>query len=74
MAENLHSPEVYDFRRYDRVWQRVAPDLEPYPGVSTAAAHARAPAAGGVRGIHGPAGESVARGRPGPLLHGQRGI
>ena len=38
MAENLHSPEVYDFRRYDRVWQRVAPDLEPYPGVSTAAA------------------------------------
>ena len=37
MAENLHSPEVYDFRRYDRVWQRVAPDLEPYPGVSTAA-------------------------------------
>ena len=38
MAENLHSPEVYDFRRYDRVWQRVAPDLEPYPGVSPAAA------------------------------------
>lgn len=36
MAENIHSPEVYDFRRYDRVWQRVAPDLEPYPGVNTA--------------------------------------
>lgn len=32
MAENLHTPEVYDFRQYDRVWQRVAPDLEPYPG------------------------------------------
>lgn len=38
MAENLHSPEVYDFRRYDRVWQRVAPDLEPYPGMNTSAA------------------------------------
>lgn len=37
MAENIHSPEVYDFRRYDRVWQRVAPDLEPYPGVNAAA-------------------------------------
>ncbi len=37
MAENLHSPEVYDFRRYDRVWQRVAPDLEPYPGMNAAA-------------------------------------
>ena len=36
MAQNLHSPEVYDFRRYDRVWQRVAPDLEPYPGGNTA--------------------------------------
>ena len=43
MAENLHSPEVYDFRRYDRVWQRVAPDLEPYPGVSTAAGNAAPP-------------------------------
>ena len=36
MVENIHSPEVYDFRRYDRVWQRVAPDLEPYPGGNTA--------------------------------------
>ena len=24
-------PEVYDFRQYDRIWQRVAPTLEPYP-------------------------------------------
>lgn len=43
MAENIHSPEVYDFRRYDRVWQRVAPDLEPYPGVNAAAAPAPQP-------------------------------
>lgn len=41
MAQDLHSPEVYDFRQYDRVWQRVAPDLEPYPGVN---AQAGAPA------------------------------
>lgn len=31
MEQSLHSPEVYDFRRYDRIWQRVAPALEPYP-------------------------------------------
>lgn len=33
MDQTLHSPEAYDFRQYDRVWQRVAPDLEPYPGM-----------------------------------------
>jgi len=31
MDQALHSPEVYDFRKYDRIWQRVAPTLEPYP-------------------------------------------
>ena len=31
MDQNLHTPEVYDFRQYDRLWQRVAPGLEPYP-------------------------------------------
>lgn len=31
MEQNLHGPEVYDFRQYDRIWQRVAPGLEPYP-------------------------------------------
>jgi len=31
MEQNLHGPEEYDFRRYDRLWQRVAPGLEPYP-------------------------------------------
>ena len=41
MAQNLHSPEVYDFRRYDRVLQRVAPDLEPNPGMNAAAGPAR---------------------------------
>lgn len=46
MAENIHSPEVYDFRRYDRVWQRVAPDLEPYPGVNAAAPQPQTPPAG----------------------------
>lgn len=31
MEQTLHSPEIYDFRQYDRIWQRVAPTLEPYP-------------------------------------------
>lgn len=33
MDQTVHSPEIYDYRQYDRVWQRVAPDLEPYPGM-----------------------------------------
>lgn len=37
MEQSLHSPEVYDFRQYDRIWQRVAPTLEPYPATATAA-------------------------------------
>lgn len=35
MDQTLHTPEVYDFRQYDRIWQRVAPNLEPYPGMTT---------------------------------------
>ncbi|WP_298031147.1 ferritin-like domain-containing protein [uncultured Dysosmobacter sp.] len=31
MEKTVHDPEVYDFRQYDRIWQRVAPTLEPYP-------------------------------------------
>lgn len=30
--------EAYDFRKYDRIWQRVAPTLEPYPEMGEAAA------------------------------------
>lgn len=32
MEQTAKTPEVYDFRQYDRIWQRVAPTLEPYPG------------------------------------------
>lgn len=38
MDQSIHTPEVYDFRQYDRIWQRVAPNLEPYPGMGQAAA------------------------------------
>lgn len=31
MNQTLHAPETYDYRRYDRIWQRVSPTLEPYP-------------------------------------------
>lgn len=33
MEQNVHGTDVYDFRQYDRIWQRVAPNLEPYPSV-----------------------------------------
>ena len=33
MEQKQPKPEVYDFRKQDRIWQRVAPGLEPYPAV-----------------------------------------
>lgn len=37
MEHMTQTPEVYDFRQYDRIWQRVAPNLEPYPGMAVSA-------------------------------------
>jgi len=44
MEQNLHSPEVYDFRQYDRIWQRVAPGMEPYPSAGQEPEHPSAAA------------------------------
>lgn len=38
MAQKLQGPEVYDFRRHDRLWRRVDPGLEPYPDTAAVAA------------------------------------
>lgn len=43
MEQQVHTPDVYDFRQYDRVWQRVAPDLEPYPDMLAAPAETPPP-------------------------------
>lgn len=32
----MQMPTAYDYRRYDRIWQRVSPDLDPYPDVRAA--------------------------------------
>lgn len=54
MDQTTRNPEVYDFRQYDRIWQRVAPNLEPYPGMAAQpAVSARS--------------EAAAPGTPGPL-------
>ena len=44
MEQNLHTAETYDFRQYDRLWQRVAPGLEPYPAEQGTPAAANVPA------------------------------
>ena len=31
MEQTQQTPHVYDYRQHDRIWQRVAPQLEPYP-------------------------------------------
>ncbi|BAK97828.1 hypothetical protein OBV_06300 [Oscillibacter valericigenes Sjm18-20] len=35
---------TYDYRQYDRVWQRVAPTLDPYPGMRSENGTAQPPA------------------------------
>lgn len=35
MEQDLHSPELYDYRLHDHIWKRVAPELEPYPDLRT---------------------------------------
>lgn len=34
----------YDYRKYDKIWQRVAPSLNPYPGGESAEESGEAPA------------------------------
>ena len=43
MEQTIHPPEPYDFRKYDQIWQRVAPDLEPYPNLQKEEVPAMAP-------------------------------
>ena len=43
MEQNLRTPEPYDYRQYDRIWQRVAPTLEPYPPAENAATNSQPP-------------------------------
>ena len=33
MEQQPHTPQIYDYRQHDRIWQRVAPNLEPYPAL-----------------------------------------
>ena len=35
--QNTPQSAGYDYQAYDRIWQRVAPDLDPYPEVRNAA-------------------------------------
>ena len=43
MEQTIHTPETYDFRKYDQIWRRVAPNLEPYPDLREPAVPAMAP-------------------------------
>ena len=31
MEQTIHTPETYDFRKYDQIWRGVAPHLGPPP-------------------------------------------
>lgn len=47
------APIAYDYRLYDRIWQRVSPDLNPYPEI-------RAAEAGNAPAVAAPAAASPA--------------
>ena len=55
MEQTIHSPETYDFRKYDQIWQRVAPNLEPYPDLREPAVPAAAPLTSGAAASGGQA-------------------
>ena len=61
MDQSLHTPKPYDYRQYDRIWQRVAPELEPYPGWKEQAVPALADLtpSGGTSGSLGDAGTAA---------------
>lgn len=40
------APATYDYRMYDRIWQRVSPDLIPYPEIRAAQAGTEGPGMG----------------------------
>lgn len=44
MQQQVHN--TYDYRQYDRVWQRVAPTLDPYPGMQSENGTDQSPAVG----------------------------
>ena len=55
MEQSIHTPETYDFRKYDQIWQRVAPNLEPYPDLREPAVPAAAPLTSGAAASGGQA-------------------
>ena len=36
MEQTIHTPETYDFRKYDQIWRRVAPNLSRPAGAGGA--------------------------------------
>ena len=61
-----NAPTEYDYRMYDRIWQRVSPGLNPYPDVRAAQANAPqtdAPSSGPAPAM---AGGAAAQAAPAP--------
>ena len=72
MDQSLHTPKPYDYRQYDRIWQRVAPELEPYPGWKEQAVPALADLTpnGGTSGTLGGAGTAAQGAEENPCCMG----
>lgn len=45
MEHEMANTEEYDYRKYDRIWKRVSPELNPYPEIRAAAGEELAEAA-----------------------------
>ena len=58
---------AYDYRLYDRIWQRVSPDLAPYPELRNGEG-GQCPAAGGLAAPRREGGEAPGNGEEGCCL------
>lgn len=65
MKQIPQGAERYDFREYDQVWRRVAPGLEPYPGMGAGEAGLRLSAPNGTAAVSVPAGTMAEADLPG---------
>ena len=78
MEQTIHTPETSMTSKYDQIWRRVAPNLEPYPDLREPAVPAMAPLASGAapRASQPPAGgdlEHLPGAEENPSLHGHHG-
>jgi len=75
MERDLRGADSIDSRQYDRIWQRVAPTLEPYPGTATSGTAAQPQTAQPLQTTASQMGTTASAARAGTVAsNGQTGM